>query len=78
MEPLRFSNEKKLRKQMRKRGWTDTMIREALATVGIPTQGKLNPATRFVHPRTGQSVSVDDLTGEIFHVGEARFNYDYD
>lgn len=78
MEPLRFSNEKKLRKQMRKRGWTDTMIREALTTTGIPTRGRFHPATRFVHPRTGQSVSVDDVTGEIVHVGEARFNYDHD
>jgi hypothetical protein len=54
------------------------MIREALVTVGIPIQGKLHPATRYVHPRTGQSVSVDDVTGEIFHVGAARFNYDHD
>jgi hypothetical protein len=61
---------------MRKRGWTEQQIYEALATVGIPTQGQLNPATRYVHPVTGKSVVVDNVTGEIFHLGGEGFRYD--
>lgn len=76
MEELRFSNELKLRQQMRKRGWTEDMIREALSTTGIPAVGKQGPATRYVHPVTGQSVVVDDASGVIFHVGKRGFRYD--
>lgn len=74
--PLRFSNETKIRQQMRTRGWTEPMIHEALQTPGIPAQGKKGPATRHLHPRTGQSVVVDNATGEIFHVGGEGFVYD--
>lgn len=42
-EPLRFSNEAKLRKQMRKRRWTEREIREALATTPLPAGGKHGP-----------------------------------
>ena len=73
--PLKFSNEPKLRDQMRRRGWTDRQIREALAAPGVPAQGKRGPATRHVHPVTGRSVVVDDATGEIFHVGGEGFRY---
>jgi hypothetical protein len=73
---LRFSNEAKIRKQMKSRGWTDAMLIEALQTSGIPTTGKLGPATRYVHPATGKSVVVDNATGEIFHVGGEGFLYD--
>jgi hypothetical protein len=75
-EPLRFSNERKLRKQMRKRGWTEQSIREALRTTGIPSRGKQHRATRYVHPVSGKSVLVDDVTGEIFHLGGKDFGYD--
>ena len=75
-QPLRFSNEAKLRQQMRKRGWTEQEIREALATPGIPAKGKHHPATRHVHPVTGKSVIVDDVTGDIFHVGGEGYAYD--
>ncbi|HSV13265.1 MAG TPA: colicin E5-related ribonuclease [Tepidisphaeraceae bacterium] len=74
--PLRFSNEIKLRSQMRRRGWSDQMIREAMQAPGIPTNGKKGPATRYVHPTTGRSVVVDNATGEIFHVGGEEFRYD--
>jgi len=73
---LRFNNETKVRKQMKARGWTDQMIEEALQTPGIPAVGKDGPATRHVHPTTGQSVVVDNTTGEIFHVGGPGFLYD--
>lgn len=69
--PLRFSNE---RKQMRKRGWTEQMIREALGTPGVPARGKLHRARRCVRRLTGQSVVVDDATGEMFHVGGEEFD----
>lgn len=74
--PLRFSNEPKLRRQMQKRGWTEQQIREAMQTPGVTTQGKANPATRYVHPATGRSVVVDNVTGEIFHVGGDGYQYD--
>jgi hypothetical protein len=35
--PLRLSNEVKLRRQMKKRGWTEQLIREAMRSTGIPT-----------------------------------------
>jgi hypothetical protein len=75
-QPLRFSNETKLRRQMIKRGWTEQMIREALATDGIPTIGKREPALRHVHPTSGKSVIIDRTTGEIFHVGGEGYLYE--
>lgn len=76
-KPLKFSNTDKITRQMQKRGWTETEIREAMQTKGIPTIGKNGAATRFIHPKTGKSVVVDDKTGEIFHVGDIGFKYDY-
>jgi colicin-like ribonuclease protein len=72
---VRYANETKVRAQMRKRGWTEAQILEALQTQPIPTRGKRGPATRYVHPRTGRSVVVDDATGEVFHVGGDGFEY---
>lgn len=76
MEPLRFANEEKLRKQMRTRGWTEEQIREALATSPAPATGKRGTALRYQHPVTGKSVVVDAATGEIFHLGGEGFRYD--
>jgi predicted RNA binding protein YcfA (HicA-like mRNA interferase family) len=72
---LRYANEAKLWVQMARRGWTEAQIVEALQTLGIPARGKKGPATRYVHPRTGRSVVVDDATGEVFHVGGDGFEY---
>ncbi|HEY8667184.1 MAG TPA: colicin E5-related ribonuclease [Tepidisphaeraceae bacterium] len=74
-QPLRFSNEKKLRKQMQQRGWTEKEIREALLGATVPAIGKKGPATRFIHPTTGKSLVVDNATGEIFHLGKAGYQY---
>lgn len=74
--PLRFNNEPKLRRQMRKRGWTEQQVREALAASPIPAVGKRGPAFRYIHPVSGRTVMVDAATGEIFHVGGERFKYD--
>jgi hypothetical protein len=73
---LHFSNESKIRKQMKARGWTDAMLIEALQNQAIPAAGKRGPATRHIHPATGKSVVVDNATGEIFHVGGEGFLYD--
>jgi hypothetical protein len=73
---LRFSNEAKLRRQMKARGWTDAMIIETLQTTPFPATGKDGPALRYIHPGTGKSVVVDQATGAIFHVGGEGFLYD--
>ena len=73
---MKFSNESKIRSQMKTRGWTEEMILDAMKTRGIKTIGKHGPATRYVHSGTGKSVVVDDSTGEIFHVGGEGFRYD--
>ena len=49
---IRFSNEQKLRKQMRKRKITEEMIRRALASPFEPWHGKLGPAFRYRDPET--------------------------
>lgn len=73
---MKFSNEAKIRAQMKARGWTDEQLMEALATPPIPAKGKKGTASRHVHPTTGRSVVVDDATGEIFHVGGDGFLYE--
>lgn len=75
MEPLRFANEEKLRKQMRKRGWTEAELREALATSPEPAMGQKGPALRYRHPVNGKAVLVDAQSGEIFHVGAEGYRY---
>jgi len=36
---------------------------------------KGNTATRYVHPETEKSVVIDNITGEIIHVGGENFKY---
>jgi hypothetical protein len=68
----------KLLRQMASRGWTETQIGEAVAmgaryvTVNRETEG---PATRYVHAVTGRSVVIDDVSGEVIHVGGDDFIY---
>ena len=60
-----------------KRGWTPQQISEAIANgqrfpaVNLVNPG--NPASRYIHPTTGRSVIVDNVTGEIIHVGADGF-----
>lgn len=64
--------------QMRKRGWDNQQITEALTTEGIPARNAVNPgnpASRHVHPTTGRSVVIDNKTNEILHVGGDGFEY---
>ncbi len=74
-----FKPLEKWRSQMVKRGWTEQQINEAIeAGAKNPAQNlvnKGNPVTRYVHPRTGRSVVIDNVTGEVIHVGGDGFKY---
>jgi RHS repeat-associated protein len=65
--------------QMAKRGWTPQQIDEAIAGgQKFSAPNNINPgnsATRYVHPQTGRSVVVDDVTNEVLHVGGDGFKY---
>ena len=68
----------KVEKQLAARGWTRAAIDEAKKSglqVRAINKANGNPATRYVHPRTGQSVVIDDITGEVIHVGGRGFSY---
>ena len=68
----------KIADQMAKRGWTAQQIAEAMATgtkIEAVNKATGNPATRYVHPETFQSVVVDNITNVVIHVGGAGFNY---
>ena len=65
--------------KMRQRGWTPEQIAEAI--VGgeqFPATNLVDPsngATRHVHPTTGRSVVIDDVTREVIHIGGAGYVY---
>lgn len=68
----------KVAKQMGPRGWTRAAIDEAKAAgqqIRAVNKANGNPATRYVHPQTKQSVVIDDVTGEVIHVGGPGFKY---
>lgn len=46
---------------------------ERFATENLVNKG--NGATRYVHPTTGRSVVIDDVTEEVIHVGGDGFKY---
>lgn len=64
---------------MKQRGWTPDQITEAiqggqkLPATNLVNSG--NTATRYIHPITGRSVVVDDITEEVIHVGGDGFVY---
>ncbi len=64
---------------MKNRGWTPQQIDEAISRGRrFPAQNNVNPAngaTRYVHPVTGRSVVIDDVTGEVLGVGGVGFKY---
>ena len=64
---------------MSQRGWTPGQITEAIQNgQGVPAVNLVNPgnaATRYVHPTTGRSIVVDDVTEEVIHVGGDGFVY---
>ena len=64
---------------MTKRGWAVKQINEAIAQ-GEPFNAPNNVnsnnlATRYVHPITGRSVVVDNITNEVLHIGGDDFVY---
>ena len=65
--------------KMVQRGWTGDQITEAMQNgqqfSAVNKVNAANPATRFVHPTTGRSVVVDNMTGEVIHVGGDGFVY---
>lgn len=68
----------KVAAQMEARGWTEEAIQEAMSSgkqIRAVNKATGNPATRYINPTTGQSVVVDDVTGEVIHVGGPGFKY---
>lgn len=65
--------------QMKTRAWTPKQIDQAIQKgEKFPAPNKVNPlnsASRFVHPKTGRSVVIDDITKEILQVGDDGFQY---
>lgn len=65
--------------QMKKRGWTVEQIGEAVEQgQQLPAQNLIRPensAVRYVHPTTGRSVVIDEVTREVLHVGGDDFKY---
>ena len=65
--------------QMNDRGWTPEQIEEALNSgQRIPESQRVDPshaASRYIHPRTGRSVTIDDVTGQVIQLGEDGFDY---
>ncbi|WP_434148427.1 RHS repeat-associated core domain-containing protein [Methylocaldum gracile subsp. desertum] len=74
-----FKSEAKWASQLEKRGWTPDQITEAINKgQSFPAENlvnKGNQATRYVHPQTGQSVVIDNVTKEVIHVGGPGFKY---
>jgi hypothetical protein len=66
----------KIERQMQSRGWTAEQVQEAFEDgdqVNAVNKATGNPATRYIHPGTGQSVVVDNGTGQVVHVGGPGF-----
>jgi hypothetical protein len=65
--------------KMQHRGWTPDQITEAiqkgLQFPAVNNVNTSNAATRYVHPTTGRSVVVDNVTKEVIHVGGDGFIY---
>lgn len=81
-QPWRLGSGKSAEKwarQLERRGWTQGQITDALARgKSFSAPNRLNPAngaTRYVHPETGRSVVVDNVTREVIHVGGDGFKY---
>lgn len=66
-------------RQMDARGWTPQQVTEAIKTGQKAAAENLvnpgNPAIRYIHQGTGQSVVHDTVTKEIIHFGGPGFKY---
>jgi len=68
----------KIARQMEARGRTEDEIQEAISSgEQVPAVNKAtgDPATRYINPKTGQSVVIDNGTKEVIHVGGPGFKY---
>jgi uncharacterized protein RhaS with RHS repeats len=74
-----FKSEAKWASQLSTRGWTPEQITEAISKGAkfnaVNMVNKANSATRYVHPTTGLSVVIDDVTKELLHIGGQGFKY---
>jgi hypothetical protein len=64
--------------QMVTRGWTPEMVEEAMSSgerVRAVDKASGKGATRYIHPKSGQSVVVIDGSNEVIHVGGPGFTY---
>lgn len=65
--------------KMHRRGWTADQIDEAIQQghriAAVNNVNPSNGATRFIHPTTGRSVVLDNVTVEVIHVGGDGFVY---
>jgi hypothetical protein len=65
--------------KMAQRGWTRPQIMEAVEKgQRVPAPNNVHPgnsATRYIHRETGRSAVIDDVTGEILHIGGDGFLY---
>ena len=68
----------KIIRQMEQRGWTREMINATVQRgerIDAINKATGNPATRYINPETGQSVVIDNVTGDVIHVGGPGFKY---
>ncbi|MDE3234527.1 MAG: hypothetical protein KGO81_01140 [Bacteroidota bacterium] len=74
-----FKSETKWKNQFEQRGWTEDQVSEAIkygkSYDAVNNVHPENGATRYVHPTTGQSIVVDNVTKELIHVGGPGFKY---
>lgn len=74
-----FKTAQKWVNQLVARGWTEKQITEAILygkqfdALNLVNKG--NKATRYVHPVTGQSVVIDNVTNALLHIGGIGFKY---
>ena len=65
--------------QMKQRGWTEQQINEAIKfkdSYSAPNNiSPSNGATRYIHPTTGRSIVIDNVTKGLLHVGGDGFKY---
>ena len=67
---------KKVRKSMKKRGWTQKMIDRALKNPVQRSKGRHNHSTVFIDPKTKKTLVRDNVTKEIYHFSsDPSFEY---
>lgn len=74
----RYPLSPKIQNDIGKRGWTTEGIDEAVQSgqqVRAINKATGDPATRYIHPSNGQSVVIDDVTGQVIHAGGPGFKY---